>query len=156
MKMPTFFNERISFGLQRRFGNGPEYPENEQSGEKQYGTYLWYANGPLISNGRWHYHIKNINVMPCEDYNAGHDHKPVDPFKIAVHQYKEREHEIHGHHSKKWQLIILDPGNKISYLLGNVGVPYQHELGKPQIGPKNADPKHKFGQIVDMAIVYLL
>ena len=62
--------------------------------------------------------------MTSQNYDTGHDHKPIDPLVITVHQEQYREYEIHHEHGKKRQVIVLDACYKVGNFLWDIGIPY--------------------------------
>ena len=131
MKMLTLFYKRIAFWLQWSLGQRPEHKKDKQSCKEQNRPNFRDTNKPLISNRSRHYGVEYIQIMPGQNYYPGHDNKPIDPFKITVHQQEYWEQKVHGHHSKKWQIEIRYPGYVIRYFFRNIGIPDQHKLGEP-------------------------
>ena len=131
--------------------NRSEDPKNEQA-QKEH-------TAPISGMPMYHWSptvegmiiLKMSQIVSCQDDQSSHDHEPVHPFELTVHQNKQRKYEVHHHHGEG-QFVVLDPGHEIGDLFRNIRIPDQHELGKPQVGPENTDTEHKFGQIMDMAV----
>ena len=126
--MSTLFNKWVSFGLQWRLGQSGEHPENEQTTKEQDTTNLWKTNEPLVAYRCRHYHIEYIQIVAKKYHDTRHDHKPVDPFVVAVHQYQQWEHKVHHQHSEEGQFVVLKTCDVVGYLFRDIGIPNQHEL----------------------------
>src|SRR5690606_24957690 len=156
MKIPALLHKRISLDAQGYLGQGGEHPEHEQSPKEKQSSQLRQSQTPLISHRGGHYHDKNIQIVSQKHHDPRHNHEPVDPFVFGVHQHQQGEHKGHYNHGGEGHLVVADPRHEIGDLLGDVRIPDQHELGEPQIGPTNSEPKHELGQIMDMAVVHML
>ena len=153
--MFTFFDKRISLRQQRSLGQCRKHNINEQSKEEKNRCDFRNSNKPLVSYSSRHNHVEEIYVMSEQNNDTGHNQNPADSLEISIYQNQYREQEIHNNSSKKWQVVLLDSCHEISHLFRNIGIPNQHKLREPQLSPENAETKHEFRQIMDVACIHV-
>src|SRR5690606_28525662 len=118
------------------------YNKNEQPCKKAYCGNFRNPELAMVPNGGGHDQKIDIHVVPYQYHNPGGYHKPRYPFIVTVHKYQYGKYKVKYQHSKKQEIIFLDPHHKIGYLFGDIGVPDQHKLPEPDVGPKNTKSEH--------------
>lgn len=84
--MLALFNIWVTFWLQGRLCQCPEHKKYKCPTKEQHRTDLGETDTPLITDGCRHNGDIDIQIMANEDNDTRHYHKPINSFKIAVHQ----------------------------------------------------------------------
>ena len=94
-----------------------------------------------------------VGIQPVSEYQK-YGHKSycgIVPFGAPAHKDQQRGQEVdYQAEIENSRIGALKTGLEIDRLFRDIGVPDQHELVEPEIGPENGEGKHELPKIMQV------
>src|SRR5690349_12061405 len=97
------------------------------------------------------YHLEKIQPVTKQYQYRHKGYCCVISLGITTHQYQYRCNKIDNeHHPEDATINTLRSWFEVSCFFRDIRIPYQHELGEPEIGPENRKREHEFSEIMQV------
>ena len=128
--------------------------EDKERTEKNSGNSNLNQEPVITPQSAWHEHQIEVRPVPTQNGNGHYFHHNHLAFGIARHQAQKWEDEVDSDVEIEQESIAAFKSAQalieVDGFLGEVGIPNQHELREPHIGPEDAEAEHELAQIMDV------
>ena len=108
---------------------------------------------PVGSQGARHKHLEEIQPVTENNYHSHEGQGKIIPLARCRHQDQNGHSKIDNQIGIKYDAVrTMLTQLKVCRLIRNVGIPNQHVLREPKVGPENTECKHELTQIMQVLL----
>lgn len=150
----TFFQVRMILRNQCSFSQLVRYQEDDQSYETK-------SESEFIPreyqgfNGAWVNHLPEIQPVTEDDHDSDENNGSIVTFGVPFHQEQQRSNKVDQEvQEEDWSPLAPNTRLEVFSFFRHVGVPDQHVLAEPEVGPEDAEREHELAEVVQVFIVH--
>jgi len=153
----TFFQEWVIPGQQGVFAQHLSCLPHDQPHKSQRDTEIEQIHMDLFRECTRKNHLIKVQPVPEDDQYGHESHRCIITFGAPLHKDQQRAKEVDDQVQVENALVgTFEPVLEIDGFLGNVGIPDQHKLGKPQVSPENGEGELELAEVMQVLLVHIL
>ena len=150
----TFFQKRMILGQYREFAEYPSGLPHDQPDKPCCNPKIEEVHRYMVREGTGENRL--VGIQPVSEYQK-YGHKSycgIVPFGVPAHKDQEGRQEVDYQAQIENSCIdSIEAGLEIDRLFRDIGVPDQHELVEPEIGPEDGEGKHELSKVMQMLLI---